>query len=307
MMAPMELTDRVAVVTGAASGIGRALAWRLAEEGARGVVVADLDASGAQAVASDIGARALGVGCDVADEQQVVDLVARAQDAFGPVDLFCANAGVAVGTDLDTPEETWELALGVNVRAHLYAAKALVPGWLERGEGDSLATAPAAGLLTQIGAAPYAVTKHAAVAFAEWLAVTYGDRGLRVSCLCPMGVATPLFEAGLDEPGPGGTASTPAARLLGAAPGGAGAGGAGEPRRGRRGRGARAGRRGRDRRRGAGRRALPHPPPPRGARVPAPQDQRLRPLAGRDAAPAAQRHGCVRASAAARWPPWSWS
>src|SRR3954466_12983599 len=203
MMAPMELTDRVAVVTGAASGIGRALAWRLAEEGARGVVVADLDASGAQAVASDIGARALGVGCDVADEQQVVDLVALAQDAFGPVDLFCANAGVAVGTDLDTPEETWELALGVNVRAHLYAAKALVPGWLERGEGYFLTTASAAGLLTQIGSAPYAVTKHAAVAFAEWLSVTYGARGVRVSCLCPQGVNTPMLNAGAaTEDGP---------------------------------------------------------------------------------------------------------
>ena len=111
MMAPMELTDRVAVVTGGASGIGRALAWRLAEEGARGVVVADLDEPGAQAVADGIGARALAVGCDVSDEHQVVDLVARAEDAFGPVDLFCANAGVAVGTDLDTPEEAWELAL----------------------------------------------------------------------------------------------------------------------------------------------------------------------------------------------------
>jgi NAD(P)-dependent dehydrogenase (short-subunit alcohol dehydrogenase family) len=174
----MEPTDRVVVVTGGASGIGRALAWRLAEEGARGVVVADLDEAGAQAVASDIGPRALGVGCDVADEQQVVDLVSRAEGAFGPVDLFCANAGVAVGTDLETPEETWELAFGVNVRAHVYAAKALLPGWLERGEGYFLATASAAGLLTQIGSAPYALTKHAAVAFAEWLSVTYGDRGL---------------------------------------------------------------------------------------------------------------------------------
>src|SRR5512133_513719 len=201
MMAAMELTDRVAVVTGGASGIGRALAWRLSEEGARGVVVADLDGPGARTVASDIGARALGVGCDVADEQQVVDLVARAEDAFGPVDLFCANAGVAVGTDLDTPEETWELALGVNVRAHLYAAKALVPGWLERGEGYFLATASAAGLLTQIGSAPYAVTKHAAVAFAEWLSITYGTRGIKVSCLCPLGVRTNLLlgEDGLQQ------------------------------------------------------------------------------------------------------------
>jgi NAD(P)-dependent dehydrogenase (short-subunit alcohol dehydrogenase family) len=198
MMAAMELRDRVAVVTGGASGIGRALAWRLAEEGVRGVVVADLDAPGAQAVATEIGARAVGLGCDVADEEQVIALVARAEEAFGPVDLFCANAGVAVGTDLDTPEEVWELALGVNVRAHVHAAKALLPGWLERGEGYFLTTASAAGLLTQIGSAPYAVTKHAAVAFAEWLSVTYGASGIRVSCLCPMGVNTAMLNAGVD-------------------------------------------------------------------------------------------------------------
>jgi NAD(P)-dependent dehydrogenase (short-subunit alcohol dehydrogenase family) len=200
MMAPMELADRVAVVTGGASGIGRALAWRLVEEGVRGVVVADLDADGAQAVAADIGARALGVACDVAIEEQVAETVARAQDAFGPVDLFCANAGVAIGTDLSTPEDVWELAYDVNVRAHVHAAKALLPGWLERGEGYFLATASAAGLLTQIGSAPYAVTKHAAVAFAEWLSVTYGDRGVRVSCLCPMGVRTAMTAVPADAP-----------------------------------------------------------------------------------------------------------
>jgi NAD(P)-dependent dehydrogenase (short-subunit alcohol dehydrogenase family) len=200
MMAAMELSDRVAVVTGGASGIGRALAWRLVEEGVRGVVVADLDSPGAQAVATEIGARALGVGCDVADEEQVTALVARAVEAFGSVDLFCANAGVAVGTDLDTPAEVWDLALGVNVRAHVYAAKALLPGWLERGEGYFLATASAAGLLTQIGSAPYAVSKHAAVAFAEWLSVAYGDRGVRVSCLCPMGVRTGMTQVPDDAP-----------------------------------------------------------------------------------------------------------
>jgi NAD(P)-dependent dehydrogenase (short-subunit alcohol dehydrogenase family) len=200
MMARMELADRVAVVTGGASGIGRALAWRLVEEGVRGVVVADLDADGAQAVASEIGARSLAVGCDVAVEAQVTDVIARAQDAFGPIDLFCANAGVAIGTDLTTPEDVWELAYGVNVRAHLHAAKALLPGWLQRGEGYFLATASAAGLLTQIGSAPYALTKHAAVAFAEWLSVTYGDRGVRVSCLCPMGVRTAMTTLPEDAP-----------------------------------------------------------------------------------------------------------
>jgi NAD(P)-dependent dehydrogenase (short-subunit alcohol dehydrogenase family) len=194
MMPGMELTDRVAVVTGGASGIGRALAHRFADAGARGVVVADLDSDGARAVAAAIGPRALAVECDVAVGAQVAELVARAEEAFGPVDLFCANAGVGVGTDLDTPPADWDLAFAVNVRAHVHAAQALLPGWLERGEGYFLATASAAGLLTQIGSAPYAVTKHAAVGFAEWLSVTYGARGVRVSCLCPMGVRTPMTE-----------------------------------------------------------------------------------------------------------------
>jgi NAD(P)-dependent dehydrogenase (short-subunit alcohol dehydrogenase family) len=186
----MNLSDKVVVVTGGASGIGRALARRFAEEGARGVIVADLDGDGAQDVADEIGG--LGVTCDVAVEAQVTDLVARAASAFGPIDLFCANAGVAVGTDETAPDAEWDLALAVNVKAHVYAARALLPAWLERGEGYFLATASAAGLLTQIGSAPYAVSKHAAVAFAEWLSVTYGDRGIRVSCLCPMGVKTAM-------------------------------------------------------------------------------------------------------------------
>jgi NAD(P)-dependent dehydrogenase (short-subunit alcohol dehydrogenase family) len=201
----MNLTERVVVVTGGASGIGRALARRFADEGARGVVVAALDGAGAQAVAQEIGG--LGVGCDVSDQSQVAELVARAREAFGPIDLFCANAGVAIGADEASPDAEWDLALAVNVKAHVYAARQLLPDWLERGEGYFLATASAAGLLTQIGSAPYAVTKHAAVAFAEWLRVTYGERGVRVSCLCPMGVATPLFESGLDDPGAAGTAS----------------------------------------------------------------------------------------------------
>jgi NAD(P)-dependent dehydrogenase (short-subunit alcohol dehydrogenase family) len=186
----MNLSDKVVVVTGGASGIGRALARRFADEGARGVVVADVDGDGAQDVADEIGG--LGVACDVAVEAQVADLVARAASAFGPVDLFCANAGVAVGTDEAAPDAEWDLALAVNVKAHVYAARALLPAWLDRGEGYFLATASAAGLLTQIGSAPYAVSKHAAVAFAEWLSVTYGDRGVRVSCLCPMGVKTAM-------------------------------------------------------------------------------------------------------------------
>lgn len=195
----MRLAGRVAVVTGAASGIGRALARRFAAEGARGVVVADLDGAGVERVATEIGAVAKAVRCDVADDAQVGALVDVARAAFGDIDLFCANAGVADGTDLDTPDDVWRRALDVNVTAHVRAARRLVPRWVERGEGYFLATASAAGLLTQIGSAPYAVSKHAAVAFAEWLSITYGDRGVRVSCLCPMGVNTNMLRAGRDD------------------------------------------------------------------------------------------------------------
>ncbi|HEU4656205.1 MAG TPA: SDR family oxidoreductase [Capillimicrobium sp.] len=189
----MELADQVVVVTGAASGIGRAMARRFAAEGARGVVVADLDGDGASAVADAIGPRAVGVRCDVTAEDHAERLVAVAEEAFGPVDLYCANAGVAVGEEMGTPEDLGR-AMAVNVGAHVLAARALLPGWLERGRGYFLSTASAAGVLTQIGSMPYAVSKHAAVAFAEWLSVTYGDRGIGVSCLCPMGVRTPLLE-----------------------------------------------------------------------------------------------------------------
>jgi NAD(P)-dependent dehydrogenase (short-subunit alcohol dehydrogenase family) len=194
----MELAGKVVAVTGGASGIGRALSRRFAREGARGIAIADLEGEGASAVAAEIGESAIGIACDVADEDQVGDLIARTESRFGPIDLFCANAGVGHGTDLETPEEVWAQAFDVNVRAHVIAARLLVPAWLERGEGYFLSTASAAGLLTQIGSAPYSVTKHAAVAFAEWLAVTYGRRGVRVSCLCPMGVNTNMLNAGLD-------------------------------------------------------------------------------------------------------------
>ncbi len=207
----MELAGRVCVVTGGASGIGRALAERFADEGAAGVVVADCDEVGALRVAAEINARhrgrACGIACDVARAQDNAHLVDRATAAFGPVDLFCANAGVGVGTDEQTPDAVWDVALGVNVRAHVHAARLLVPEWLERSEGWFLSTASAAGLLTQIGSAPYSVSKHAAVAFAEWLSVTYGDRGIGVSCLCPMGVDTRMLQGGL---GAGGVAEVAA-------------------------------------------------------------------------------------------------
>ena len=190
----MDVAGKVVVVTGGASGIGRALAERFADDGAKGVVVADLDQEGATDVATDLG-NAIAISCDVADPAHADVLIGAAEQAFGPVDLFCANAGVAVGEDLATPAD-WDLAFNVNVRAHIAAAERLVPGWLERGSGYFLTTASAAGIVSQIGSAPYAVTKHAAVAFAEWLSITYGERGVGVSCLCPMGVNTPLLMDG---------------------------------------------------------------------------------------------------------------
>jgi NAD(P)-dependent dehydrogenase (short-subunit alcohol dehydrogenase family) len=197
----VELRERVVVVTGGASGIGRALALRMADEGARGVLVADLDAVGAERVAKEIGAQGRGAGCDVTDEEAVGRLLTLAEETWGPVDVFCANAGIGVGRGLDTPDEQWDRVLDVNLRAHVMAARLLVPDWLERGEGYFLSTASAAGLLTQIGDASYSVSKHAAVAFAEWLSVTYGARGVRVSCLCPMGVETPLLRGGIERGG----------------------------------------------------------------------------------------------------------
>jgi NAD(P)-dependent dehydrogenase (short-subunit alcohol dehydrogenase family) len=204
----MELRDKVVVVTGGASGIGRAMARRFAAEGARAVVVVDKNEAGAQAVADELGSVASASGCDVALEADTASLIEHTESTIGPIDLFCANAGVGVGTDpMSTTEDEWDLAISVNVKSHIFAAKHLLPGWLARGEGYFLATASAAGLLTQIGSAAYSVTKHGAVAFAEWLAVTYGDRGVRVSCLCPMGVNTAMLTAGIE----GGVESTGAA------------------------------------------------------------------------------------------------
>jgi NAD(P)-dependent dehydrogenase (short-subunit alcohol dehydrogenase family) len=187
----MQLAGKVAVVTGGGSGIGRALAHAIAAEGAASVVVADLH--GAEAVAEEVGG--IGVTCDVTREDDVRALLDRA----GPVDAFFANAGTAAGSDEQTADEIWDRAIAVNLRAHVTAARLLVPGWLERGSGCFVVTASAAGLLTQIGVAPYAVTKHASVAFAEWLSVTYGDRGIHVSCVCPMGVDTPMARSGMES------------------------------------------------------------------------------------------------------------
>jgi NAD(P)-dependent dehydrogenase (short-subunit alcohol dehydrogenase family) len=204
----MELSDKVVVITGAASGSGRAMALRFAAEQARAVVLADVDVAGAASVANEIAATATSaaapVFCDVAEPSSVVEVIRYSVARFGCIDLYCANAGVGLGGDLETPDEGWERAFSVNVRSHIVAARELVPGWLRRGGGYFLSTASAAGLLGLIGAAPYTVTKHAAVAFAEWLLVTYGDRGVAVSCLCPMAVRTTLLRDGLAAPGEAG-------------------------------------------------------------------------------------------------------
>jgi NAD(P)-dependent dehydrogenase (short-subunit alcohol dehydrogenase family) len=190
----VKLHGRTVLITGAAGGIGRALALRCADEGAR-VAATDIQVDALARVGEELGAGHLAVAADVTDSGAIERLISDVESRLGPVEVFFANAGVAIGEDpVDTPDEVWDLAFSVNVRAHVLAARALLPGWLARGEGYFVATASAAGLLTQIGSAPYAVTKHAAVAFAEWLSVTYGDRGIRVSCLCPMGVRTAMLQ-----------------------------------------------------------------------------------------------------------------
>ena len=186
----MKLYGKHAVVTGGASGIGRALCRRFAKEGVRGLVVSDLDADGATAVAQELGA--LAVRTDVASESDLEALIERAEQAYGPIDLFFSNAGIGTPGGVEAPDDAWQRTWDVNLMAHVYAARALVPRMLERGEGYLVSTASAAGLLTQIGSAPYAVTKHAAVALAEWLAVTYGSRGIKVSVLCPQAVRTAM-------------------------------------------------------------------------------------------------------------------
>ncbi|MEY2416755.1 MAG: hypothetical protein QOH53_2089 [Ilumatobacteraceae bacterium] len=195
----MEFDGRHVVVTGAANGIGRALARRFHREGAR-VVASDRQADALSVVVDELNqvrpSSAVAVPVDIGTEAGNQQLVAAAEDAYGPIDLFFANAGVAVGTDLTTPEAEWELAFDVNVHAHRWAAKYLLPGWLARGEGYFCSTASAAGLLSQIGSAPYSLTKHAAVAFAEWMSITYGAQGVRVSCLCPQGVNTNMLNGG---------------------------------------------------------------------------------------------------------------
>src|SRR3954465_2272200 len=189
----MELADKVAVVTGGGNGIGRALCRRFHAEGARGVVVVDRDADAVQAVADELGDAALGLTADVSVEADIVNVVEQTEERFGPIDLFCSNAGIGGGGGIEQIDEVWNEIWAINVMAHVYAARAVLPSMLARGEGYLMNTASAAGLLTNIGNAPYTATKHAAVGLAEWLSITYGDRGIKVSCLCPQGVKTNML------------------------------------------------------------------------------------------------------------------
>ena len=187
----MRIADSVVVVTGGGNGIGRALCRRFAAERARAVVVADLDAAAAERVAGEIGGVA--VETDVTREADVIRLVDRVLAQHGAIDLFCSNAGVARHGDERSPDAAWRLCFDVHVMAHVYAARAVLPGMLARGRGYLLHTVSAAGLLTHPQSATYAVTKHASLAFAEWLSIAYGDRGITVSALCPQGVRTNML------------------------------------------------------------------------------------------------------------------
>ncbi len=186
----MNLRGSGTVVTGGGAGIGRAIARKLAAAGAR-VVVNDRDPAAAEAVATEIGGWA--APADVSTAAGIGRLIAAAQEHVGEIEIYCSNAGVAAGTGEDSPEEIWQRSWDVNVMAHVRASRALVPGWLARGRGRFVVTASAAGLLTMLGTAPYSVTKHAAVGYAEWLAATYGHRGLQVHCICPQGVRTSML------------------------------------------------------------------------------------------------------------------
>lgn len=192
----MDLADKVVVVTGGANGIGAAMCQKFAQEGARKVVVSDVDEERAQTVASSIGGMA--IACNVADEAQVQHLVETTLSECGQIDVFCSNAGITVKGGLESSNDDWQQMWDVNVMSRLFAARAVVPHMLERGDGYLLHTASAAGVLTEIGSASYSVTKHSDVAMAEWLSVCYGRQGIKVSAVCPLGVKTDFLDE--DDP-----------------------------------------------------------------------------------------------------------
>jgi NAD(P)-dependent dehydrogenase (short-subunit alcohol dehydrogenase family) len=193
----VKLTDKVIVVTGGAHGIGAAMLRRFHREKPRGLVVADRDHAASHALAAELGG--LDVPCDVSHESDIVNLVERATREFGTIDLFVSNAGIAVGGGVEVSDAEWRRIFDINVMAHVWAARAVLPAMVARGGGYLVATASAAGLLSMVGSAPYSVTKHAAVALAEWIAITYGDRGIKVSCLCPLYVNTDLLKGALTD------------------------------------------------------------------------------------------------------------
>lgn len=213
----MDLAGRVVVLTGAGHGIGAAMARRFAAEGAAGVVVSDLDLPAAEKVTADIvaaGGKALAVPADVTSKSDLKELVASTRAEFGPVDLFCSNAGVAFGTGVHAADGQWAKSWAVNVMHHVHAAQIVLPAMAKRREGYLLITASGAGLLGAPGDAPYSVTKQASIGLADWLAVTYRPRGVRVSALCPLGVRTALLEPALAAGHPTALAIAAAAPLL---------------------------------------------------------------------------------------------
>jgi NAD(P)-dependent dehydrogenase (short-subunit alcohol dehydrogenase family) len=192
-----DVEGRVVVVTGAAGGIGGALVRGLVDRGARSVVASDLDGAGVERLSEELGAeRVVPRALDVSDEEATRALVGEVESTIGPIDVFFANAGLATGAGPDAPDEVWERQWRINVMSHVYAARALLPGWIERGDGHLITTASMAGILSSLNDSAYAATKHAAVGFAEWLAFTYAGRGVRVSCVCPGAVDTAMLRAG---------------------------------------------------------------------------------------------------------------
>jgi len=189
----MQIHGRVVIVTGGSNGIGRALCHKFASAGAKAVVVVDIDLQSGQKVAGEIGSVGEFMPCNVANEQEVKKLVDSVAARHGQIDIFCSNAGVGTAGGPEASDKDWQRSWDVNLMAHVYAARAVLPQMLARKEGYLVQTVSAAGLLTQIGSAPYSVSKHAAMSFAEWLSVTYGDQGIRVSALCPMGVKTQML------------------------------------------------------------------------------------------------------------------